>query len=186
MQEADLFGARTGRDGIGGAEAVVGDAPAPGGTPRAPGLEAEHPRVRVGVPEAGRVHLHLALGAESVQEAYAAKVYGQLLKGDRQKSARLRVLAARGPELLECGWAKEWGFGFVDVQPMRHGSKGLARYLTKYVCKDGVSGRSELAETVDHPDVPARPIYISRRLTAKTRCTMRNLRLRRYYWSWKD
>ncbi len=49
-----------------------------------------------------------------------------------------------------------------------------------------MSGRSELAETVDHPDVPARPIYISRRLTAKTRCTMRNLRLRRYYWSWKD
>jgi hypothetical protein len=130
----------------------------------------------------GVLHLHLALGAQTAAEAYAAKVYGQLLKGDRERSEAARVAGKDGPVDLERGWAKEWGFGFIDVQPMRRGSRGLASYLAKYVCKDGVSGRPELAETVDHSDVPARPIYISRRLTGATRCTMRNLRLRRYYW----
>jgi hypothetical protein len=130
----------------------------------------------------GVLHLHLALGAETVAESYAAKVYGQLLKGDRATSDPLRVAGVKGPADLGRGWAKESGFGFVDVQPMRGGAKGLASYLAKYVCKDGVNGRPELAETVDHPDVPARPIYVSRQLTATTRCTMRNLRLRRYFW----
>jgi hypothetical protein len=109
----------------------------------------------------GVLHLHLALAASTPAERWAARGYVAALKA---------------------GMAEQWGFGFVDLREGRAGSRGLAAYLAKYVCKVGASGRPELAETVDHADVPKRPVYISARLTRGTRCTMRNLRLRRYYW----
>jgi hypothetical protein len=109
----------------------------------------------------GVLHVHLAFAADTPARKAAARGYVQLLKA---------------------GLAAEWGFGFVDLQMAHHGAKGVGNYFAKYVCKEGAGGRPELAETVAHPDVPARPIYLSNRLTARTRCTMRNLRLRRYYW----
>jgi hypothetical protein len=101
------------------------------------------------------------MAADTPQRRHAAHRYTQLLKG---------------------GLAVEWGFGFVDIVMGQAGSKGLAAYVAKYVCKEGEHGRPELAETVAHVDVPSRPVYVSPKLTAVTRCTMRNLRLRRYYW----
>lgn len=108
----------------------------------------------------GVLHLHVALAADTPARKRAAERYTALLKA---------------------GLAYEWGFGFVDLTMAYAGSRGVASYFAKYVCKDR-NGRPELAETVAHPDVPRRPIYLSNRLTARTRCTMRNLRLRRYYW----
>lgn len=109
----------------------------------------------------GVLHMHVVLSADTELERIANRSYVAALKA---------------------GAAREWGFGFVDLVDARAGARGLAGYLAKYVCKQGASGRPELAETVAHPDVPARPVYLSPLLTATTRCTMRNLRLRRYYW----
>ena len=59
----------------------------------------------------------------------------------------------------------------------------MAGYFCKYVAKDGESGRPEITETVQRVEVGRRRVvYVSQTLTARTRCTMRNLRLRRYYW----
>lgn len=122
----------------------------------------------------GVLHLHVAFGARTPADRWAIRCFVGCLKGT--------AAAHLGVNPPAKGTAHVWGFGFVDLQLGRAGSKGLASYLAKYVCKEGASGRPELAETVDHEDVPKRPIYISPRLTATTRCTMRNLRLRRYYW----
>lgn len=108
----------------------------------------------------GVLHLHVAIAADTPRRKRAAERYAATLKG---------------------GAASEWGFGFCDLSMAYAGSRGVASYFAKYVCKDR-NGRPELAETVAHPDVPRRPIYLSTKLTARTRCTMRNLRLRRYYW----
>lgn len=108
----------------------------------------------------GALHLHLVLSAELERDRIANRLYVRELKR---------------------GAAAEWGFGFVDLVNGRHGGRGLAAYLSKYVAKQRADGHSELAATVAHPDVPARPVYVANRLTARSRVTMRNLRLRRYY-----
>lgn len=81
------------------------------------------------------------------------------------------------------GLAAEFGFGFVSLEAARHGSRGVASYFGKYVAKDGESGRPEIRETVQRVEVGRRRVvYVSSSLTARTRCTMRNLRRRRYWW----
>lgn len=110
--------------------------------------------------ERGLLHIHAVFAAETELDRIANRAYVQALKR---------------------GGAREWGFGFVDLKESRIGSKGLAAYLAKYVCKEGADGRPELAHTVAHADVPARPVYISRQLTRGTRVTMRTLRLKRYF-----
>ena len=81
------------------------------------------------------------------------------------------------------GLAAEFGFGFVSLEAGRHGSEGVASYFGKYVAKDGASGKPEICETVQRVEVGRRRVvYVSSSLTARTRCTMRNLRRRRYYW----
>ena len=82
---------------------------------------------------------------------------------------------------LRAGAAAEQGFGFVHLSPAFAGRRGVAKYLAKYVAKEGASGRPELAETALHPDCPPRPVYVASSLTLATRATMRNLRLRRYF-----
>ena len=60
---------------------------------------------------------------------------------------------------------------------------GVAGYFCKYVAKEGASGRPGMRGTVERVEVGRRRVvYMSSKLTARTRCTMRNLRLRRYYW----
>lgn len=113
----------------------------------------------------GVLHLHAAFAADTPARKRAATLYVRLLKA---------------------GLAREWGFGFCDLTMAYAGSRGVASYFAKYVCKESASGRPELAETVAHPDVPRRPIYLSTKLTARTRCTMRNLRLVRYFWQSRD
>jgi hypothetical protein len=139
----------------------------------------------------GMLHVHLVFGTETPAERWAVRKLVQLLKSPGQGGKSQSYLVARtGPgrhdseiRWVRCGWASKWGFGFVDHQRSRGlGAKALASYLAKYICKIGKSGTPELAETVAHPDVPKRPLYIARTCTARTRCTMRNLRLRRYFW----
>jgi hypothetical protein len=118
----------------------------------------------------GVLHVHFVLGAETPQEKWATRKLVQLLKSNGQGGRGCQYRTHRGElRFVECGWAADWGFGFVDHQRSRsRGAKGLAAYLAKYVCKVGASGQPELAETVAHPDVPKRPVYIARSCTAKT------------------
>lgn len=110
----------------------------------------------------GVLHLHVVFGAATAWERAANRAY----------LAELRA-----------GAAYEWGFGFVRLDRAREGSgRALSRYLAKYLTKHGEGGGLELAETVRHRDCPARPVYVAVALTLRTRATMRNLRLRRYFW----
>jgi hypothetical protein len=83
-------------------------------------------------------------------------------------------------------------FGFVS-DTRRSGAwrrKGLeaipalraSRYVAKYLAGTKRGGGLVLTETVNHPDVPGHVAYVSRKLTAATRCTMRTLRARRAAW----
>lgn len=68
--------------------------------------------------------------------------------------------------------AREHGFGFVDRKlELRSPDRG-ARYLGRYVT-------SELAMC---RELPAHVVQVSRRLTARTRCTVRSLRAERRQW----
>ena len=54
-----------------------------------------------------------------------------------------------------------------------------AAYIAKYLTK---TDRNSLRELVVTQQAPSRPVYVHRDLTAQTRCTMRNLRWRRFVW----
>lgn len=133
----------------------------------------------------GVIHYHLALAADTAGRRHANHSFVAVLKGTAEALVRF---GAR-PRTLErktvgsSGLAVEHGFGFVSLEAARYGSAGVAGYFCKYVAKDGESGRPEIAETVQRVEVgKRRVVYVSSKLTARTRCTMRNLRLRRYYW----
>lgn len=133
----------------------------------------------------GVIHYHLALAADSGERKSANRWLVELLKGS---AAAVDMFRAR-PGTLERktvssrGLAAERGFGFVSLEAARYGSAGVAGYFCKYVAKDGANGRPEIQETVQRVEVGRRRVvYVSSKLTARTRCTMRNLRLRRYYW----
>lgn len=133
----------------------------------------------------GVIHYHLALAADTPGRKAANRWFVALMKGE---AAAVLMFKAR-PGTLERrtvasdGLAAEFGFGFVSLEVARYGSAGVAGYFCKYVSKGGASGRAEITETVQRVEVGRRRVvYVGARLTARTRCTMRNLRLRRYYW----
>lgn len=133
----------------------------------------------------GVVHYHLALATDTPRRRESNRLFAGLLKGD---PAAVQRFAAR-PRTIERrtvghdGLAAEFSFGFVSLEAGRYGSKGVASYFGKYVAKNGSSGNPEICETVQRVEVGRRRVVcVSSSLTARTRCTMRNLRRRRYYW----
>jgi hypothetical protein len=106
----------------------------------------------------GVIHWHVVLGWATPEERRSSRTYVSQL-------ARL---------------SREYGYGFVD-RKLRERPAGIAaNYLSKYLTKtragDEGSGLRELLVT---QQAPTRPVYVSNKLTAVTRCTMRNLRRRR-------
>jgi hypothetical protein len=75
--------------------------------------------------------------------------------------------------------APEYGYGFVDRKLSGRPATRAAGYVAKYLTKTKGAG---LRELVLHERAPRRAVYVHRRLTAQTRCTMRNLRTRRFLW----
>jgi hypothetical protein len=77
--------------------------------------------------------------------------------------------------------APQYGFGFVDrkIEPMV--ASAAAAYLSSYFVT-GKSRKPSLHESVMSPAMPRSIIHISSRLTTETRCTMRELRYRRFVW----
>jgi len=108
-------------------------------------------------------HLHFVLGLETAVEKVWAYEY----------VAAMRELAPRK------------GFGFVDGKPLRRPepAERTANYLSKYLAKWKNDGSCEVTETFL---AAGRSYlnYVNRKLTARSRCTMRNLRMARTRWAW--
>lgn len=106
----------------------------------------------------GLWHLHFVLGLENAVERVWAYEY----------VTAMRELAPR------------YGFGFVDSKPLRRPERAerIAGYVSKYLAKWEEDGSCVVTETVL---AVGRSYlnYVSRKLTAKSGCTMRNLRIAR-------
>src|SRR4051794_4333946 len=77
--------------------------------------------------------------------------------------------------------------GFVDERPLRDPQPALrvSSYLSKYLAKWRDDGTLEVSETVQ---AAGRALlnYVSRKLTARSGCTMRALRNARVVWAWRE
>jgi hypothetical protein len=107
----------------------------------------------------GVLHFHLILGAATARE-YAALV----------RAAQLLKLNAGG-----------YGWGFVDTRPVHgqlHEAVQAAVYVAKYLTHHEKS--NGLRALVVNGEAPRRAVYVAATLTKNTRCTMRNLRSRRF------
>lgn len=99
---------------------------------------------------------------------------------------------------LECAWAHEYVkaidelgskylYGTVDAHPLKtpRPAEHCAGYIAKYLTKRQPDGNFEVTETVM---AAGRTLlnYVSRRLTARTGCTMRALRNARLVWACRE
>lgn len=107
----------------------------------------------------GAIHLHIVLGCRTPRERKCMRYAA-------------RLLARRA----------DWhGWGRVDDRPVYmplRGAGSAAVYLSKYLTKSEHS--KSLRGLVMRGEAPRRAVYVSTLLTRETRCTMRNLRARRY------
>jgi hypothetical protein len=106
-------------------------------------------------------------------------VHPVLAYGTARQMAGARAYLARLAEL-----APQYGFGFVERKIKPQPAMNAAAYLSSYFVK-GRRGKEALWESVQSPAMPRSIIYVSTRLTLKTGCTMRTLRLKRaifYVW----
>jgi hypothetical protein len=110
-------------------------------------------------------HIHFVVGLETAVERVWAYEYVQTMR-------RL---------------APSKGFGFVDAKPLKspEPAERVARYLSKYLAKWQDDGSLEVSETVKSAGRSLLS-YVSRRLTAKSGCTMRALRDVRIAWAWRE
>jgi hypothetical protein len=110
-------------------------------------------------------HLHVVLGMETAIERAWAFEYVKALH--------------------EVGPVK--GFGFIDRKPLHspQPAEQSARYLSKYLAKWRPDRSLEITQTVMSA---GRTLlnYVSRRLTARSGCTMRALRNVRLVWAWRE
>jgi len=84
--------------------------------------------------------------------------------------------------------APTYGFGFVDDHPINEGKPRPAREAAAYLSSYLISGKGHKAaitETVRSRVVPSVVVYVNRKLTARTFCTMRNLRRARRVFKWR-
>jgi hypothetical protein len=111
----------------------------------------------------GVLHVHFVLGMDTAEERAASVLY----------VATLKELAA------------SYEFGYVDGRD-RDGKAGrsgvmeaalASAYLSRYM-----TDSSQFTAALARPDRPRRPVYVTRRATSVTACTMRNLRRVRYLW----
>jgi hypothetical protein len=98
--------------------------------------------------------------------------------------AELRWAEAYVTALVDLSSSK--GFGFVDgwekIRTKIKPGVEAAAYLSGYFV-NGKGRKATLTENVQDPDLPRLLVFIGRRLTATTACTMRNLRLGRRLWA---
>lgn len=105
----------------------------------------------------GVLHVHPVLAFTTAAEQRAARAY----------LARLAVYAPR------------YGFGFVERKQKVMPARAAAAYLSSYFVT-GSKKKATLQESVTHPEMPRSIIYVSPRLSMRTGCTMRRLRMLRF------
>jgi hypothetical protein len=115
----------------------------------------------------GLAHVHGVIGVESVVERAWAEAY----------VTALQEMAPR------------YGFGFVDGwhkigRKLWPGDQAGA-YLSSYFL-GGRGKKSSITENVQAGDLPRLVVFISRNLTRRTGCTMRNLRNARRLWASRE
>jgi hypothetical protein len=111
----------------------------------------------------GMLHVHPVLGYATAAQMAGARFY-------------LRRLAELAPS---------YGFGFVERRVKAMPAKNAAAYLSSYFVK-GPRGKMALWESVKSNAMPRSIIHVSTKLTMRTCCTMRVLRLKRaLYFLWR-
>jgi hypothetical protein len=107
----------------------------------------------------GVLHVHVIVPFGTPREKAAARLYVQ--------------------ELGRC--ARRYDFGFVDRKMEVMSRRAAAAYLSSYF----VTGKRKLTlqESVTHAHMPRSIVHVSTRLTMRTGCTMRRLRLHRFIWT---
>jgi hypothetical protein len=83
--------------------------------------------------------------------------------------------------------SSSYDFGWIDDHPINKGEPRPAREAAAYLSSYLISGKGHKAtitETVRSRVVPSVVVYVSRKLTARTFCTMRNLRRARRVFMW--
>lgn len=118
---------------------------------------------------------HLLLRGWEMQARGVLHVHAVVARG---RGCDKRASDVYGEELVRL--AKSYGFGHVDTPTgrARHARESAA-YLSAYLTK-GKGHKKQLCETVRSHELPRSVFHVSTRLTLRTRCTMRTLRLRRY------
>lgn len=114
------------------------------------------------VQERGVLHAHPVVGYGTARQMAGARAY-------------LERLADLAPQ---------YGFGFVHHHPDKvkpQPALQAAAYVSSYFVI-GKGHKTALAESVRSPTMPKSIVHVSVELTMETRCTMRNLRLRRLLW----
>ena len=81
------------------------------------------------------------------------------------------------------------GFGYVDrwekIRTKIKPGVEAAAYLSGYFVK-GKGRKATLTENVQDPDLPRLLVFVGRKLTTRTGCTMRNLRVARRLWASRE
>jgi hypothetical protein len=85
--------------------------------------------------------------------------------------------------------APRYGFGYVDgwekIIKRGCGGQQAARYLSSYLV-DTRGKKASLTETAADKNLPRLLVFVSRELTSRTGCTMRNLRVARRLWASRE
>jgi hypothetical protein len=127
----------------------------------------------------GRGSVFLVARVWEVQARGVLHVHPVLAYGTARQMTGARAYLGRLAEL-----APQYGFGFVERKVKPQQAVNAAAYLSSYFVK-GKRGKQALWESVQSPAMPRSIIHVSIRLTQKTGCTMRTLRLKRavfYVW----
>jgi hypothetical protein len=111
----------------------------------------------------GMAHLHGVVAVSTPAEVHWAETYVNALSD---------IAPSKG-----FGYVDRWGKIRKKIKP----GVEAAAYLSSYFVK-GKGRKAILTENVQDPDLPRLLVFVGRALTAKTGCTMRNLRVARRIW----
>jgi hypothetical protein len=128
------------------------------------------------VRQVGRGSVWMVARVWEMQARGVLHVHPVLAYGTALQKAGARRYLARLAEL-----APKYGFGFVHSDPRRvkpQPAANAAAYLSSYFVK-GKRGKETLWESARSPAMPRSIVHVSVKLTQRTGCTMRLLRLKR-------
>lgn len=134
------------------------------------------------VKRAGKRSVFLVARVWEMQARGVLHVHPVLAYGTARQMAGARCYLARLAEL-----APQYGFGFVHHSPKHvkpQPAQNAAAYLSSYFVK-GKRGKETLWESARSSAMPRSIVHVSIKLTQRTGCTMRTLRLKRaifYVW----